>query len=231
MLEYTEYQHAFISAMFYKKLKGLGDRGIAAFVLATQRYAEQRGSRMAQRAISLGMPLDFTSYFALGEWDFSEFFKKNIKGDHVTVDNYGKDYVFNICACAWHEQYKEMELIDGAHIYCAHLDVALARGFNPYLDFSVTQTMHVPGNDKCTFVLKEANVLGPVKKLSEWVMPFEYHCAHVYHTFREVTESIFCSEGTLIASEVIKEFSEAYGKESADRLIRYKDTNFNVLAK
>ena len=39
-MEFTEHQHAFISASFYKKLKeGHGEKGLAVFVLATQRYA------------------------------------------------------------------------------------------------------------------------------------------------------------------------------------------------
>ena len=55
MKEFTEKHHAFIAATFYDLLtKRYGQRGEAAFILATQRYAEQRGNRMAQRAIRDG---------------------------------------------------------------------------------------------------------------------------------------------------------------------------------
>ena len=43
MHEFTEKHHAFISAMFYVLLtEKFGERGEAAFVHATQRYAEQQ---------------------------------------------------------------------------------------------------------------------------------------------------------------------------------------------
>ncbi len=49
MKEFTEKHHAFIAATFYDLLtKRYGQRGEAAFILATQRYAEQRGNRMGK---------------------------------------------------------------------------------------------------------------------------------------------------------------------------------------
>ena len=51
----NERHHAFLAAEYYRVLlERFGARGRAAFVLATQRYGEQRGSRMAQRAIRDG---------------------------------------------------------------------------------------------------------------------------------------------------------------------------------
>ena len=69
----TERHHAFISACFYKELlHACPGNGEATFVMAAQRYGEQRGSRMAQRAIRDGRVLDFAAYCAYGEWAYTE---------------------------------------------------------------------------------------------------------------------------------------------------------------
>ena len=226
-MEYTERHHAFISASFYKKLKDYGEKGLAVFTLATQRYAEQRGSRMAQKAIVLGMPLNFETYFALGEWNYTESFLKSVSGESSRVISYSPDYCLNVFVCPWNEQYKAMGLLDGGALYCKHLDVAISRGFNPYLDFRVTQTLHE--SDKCVFELKDAYIEKTPEKLKEWTLPFEFHCAHVFHTFSEIIKSILKAEGTGISAAVLADFSKEYGKEMADRLVSYEDTNFNVI--
>jgi hypothetical protein len=227
--EYTERHHAFISASFFKKLRDAhGEKGIGVFVHAAQRYAGQRGSRMAQKAIALGMPLNFESYCALGEWDFTESFRKNANADHITVLSLSPDYCYNVFACPWHEQYKAMGLLDGAVLYCKHLDLAIVRGFNPDLEFRVLQTMHETG--KCAFELKNANLQEEVKKLKEWVLPFEYHCAHIFHIFSAIVKSILKTEGVLLSTEVLADFAKEYGKNMADRLIIYEHTDFNIIS-
>jgi len=227
MLKYAEYHHAFISAAFYKKLRGMGEQGLAVFVLATQRYAEQRGSRMAQRAIALGMPLNFETYCALGEWNFTDGFLNGLTGDHMQVVSLSPDYCYNVFACPWQEQYKAMGLSDGAVLYCKHLDLAIARGFNPYLDFRVLQTLHE--TDRCVFTLKDANLTSVVKKRQEWVLPFEYHCAHVYHTFSAIAKSVLKTDGVNLAASVLTDFAGEYGGDFADKLVSYESFDFNVL--
>ncbi len=64
---FNEKTHAFIVASFYKHLtEKHGERGKDIFIKATQKYAEQRGARMAMRAMRDGYPLDYASYFAYG---------------------------------------------------------------------------------------------------------------------------------------------------------------------
>ena len=66
---FNEKVHAFIAAKFYVYLtEAFGDRGEKAFIHATQHYAEQRGRRMAQRAIRDGRELDYGTYLEYGEW-------------------------------------------------------------------------------------------------------------------------------------------------------------------
>jgi len=227
--EFTESHHAFISASFYKKLlDSLGEKGLNVFVLATQRYGEQRGSRMAQKAIALDMPLNFESYCALGEWNYSDNFIKSAGADHVKVFSISPDYRYEVFACPWHEQYKAMGLLDGAELYCKHIDLAIARGFNPYLEFNVLQTMHKTG--KCVFELKNACLKEERENLSEWVLPFEYHCAHIFFTFSIVLKSVLKIEGAKFSTEVLMDFSGKYGKDMAGRLMSHEHTDFNVIS-
>ena len=64
-------------------------------------------------------------------------------------------------------------------------------------------------------------------KKPEYLKPFEYHCAHSYWSYTEVTEAIFGAEGRKITQGVLEDFEKEYGKEMADKLMEYKDTNFN----
>ena len=69
MVNFNEKVHAYIAAKYYTYLtERFGERGKKAFVHATQYYAEQRGRRMAQRAIRDGRELDFGTYQEYGEW-------------------------------------------------------------------------------------------------------------------------------------------------------------------
>ena len=66
---FNEKVHAFIAAKYYVHLtEAFGERGKKAFVHATQYYAQQRGRRMAQRAIRDGKELTYETYCQYGEW-------------------------------------------------------------------------------------------------------------------------------------------------------------------
>jgi len=226
---FTEYHHGFISASFYKKLRdGHGKKGLTVFTLATQRYAEQRGSRMAQKAIKLELPLTYETYFKLGEWNYSESFLNTLTGPLSENVSYSPDYNREVFACPWHDQYKAMGLLDGAILYCRDIDKSIVRGFNPYLVFHVHETLHE--SNKCVQTYKNANLENRPDKLKENVKPFEYHCAHVFHTFSEITKSILGIEGARISEAVLADFSMEYGKEMAEKLLSYKDRNFNVIS-
>ena len=66
---FNEQVQAFITVWFYRELKErFGARGVQAFVQGTQSYGEQRGRRMAQRAIRAGEELTLETYLRRGEW-------------------------------------------------------------------------------------------------------------------------------------------------------------------
>ena len=65
---WNEHHHAWIVSDYYRLLlEQFGAAGKRAFVQAAQTYGEQRGKRMAMRAIADGRPLGLLEYFAIGE--------------------------------------------------------------------------------------------------------------------------------------------------------------------
>ena len=57
-MEWNEFHHAWIVSEFYRLLlERKGEAGRRAFRQAAQTYGEQRGKRMAMRAIADGRPL------------------------------------------------------------------------------------------------------------------------------------------------------------------------------
>lgn len=227
-LPFNEHHHAFISAIFFKRLVAeTAVDGKEVFVLATQRYGEQRGSRMAQRAIRDGKPRDFAAYCAYGEWSYTEDYFA--QGKHIETLSKSPDYHYRVHACPWHDQYKEMDLIEGAILYCREIDLAIARGFNPHLVFEVNEIMH--DGRFCDFRLKEADleVKGYEVNPARAKLPFEYHCGHVYTTFTKISSSILKAKGKKIANAVVKDFSLVYGAEMAKRLKEYLKIDFNIL--
>ena len=67
-----------------------------------------------------------------------------------------------------------------------------------------------------------------IEKNPAGLKSFEYHCAHSYWSFWEVAAAIFGSEGEAAADQVMADFEAEYGKEMAETLASYKNTNFNI---
>lgn len=227
-LPFNEHHHAFISAAFYKRLiKEKSIDGNAVFVLATQRYGEQRGNRMAQRALRDGKARDFAAYCAYGEWNYTEDYFA--EGKHIETLSKSPDYHYLVHACPWHDQYKDMNLIEGAILYCREIDLAIARGFNPFLVFEVKEIMH--DGRFCDFRLKGADLEAKGYKVDEAAtkLPFEYHCGHVYTTFSRICGSVLGNKGKKIADAVLHDFAEAYGETLTERLEKYLTVDFEIL--
>lgn len=226
---FNEKVHAFIAAKFYVRLtEKFGERGRDAFIHGTQRYAEGRGRRMAQRAIRDGQPLTYETYLRYGEWVNTDEIRSIGQQNKSEVQSTSPDWKTKITGCPWHAQFKEMGLPDAGHEYCKHLDNSICRGFNPYIVYEVPQTLHK--SDYCIHIIRDVNLSpdGNYKKLEKYLHSFEYHCAHSYWAYTQVTEAIFLSEGRDVASAVLKDFRDTYGEEMADALMKYKDTNFDV---
>ena len=230
MKEFTERHHAFIAAVFYDELtRAFGERGKAAFVMATQRYAEQRGSRMAQRAIRDGKPLNFTTYKEYGEWVNTKTIVDAGESNQSIPVSFAPDFEYKVVRCPWAAQFKDMGMQEGGVCYCTHLDKSIARGFNPYLTFEVPQSMH--DHEYCIQILRDANFTEDQKfeRNPENLKGFDYHCGHSYKTYSQITNAIFASEGHRVSYNVLERFAAEYGRDMADILLSYKDVDFDVI--
>ena len=137
---FTEKVHAYIAAKYYVYLtERFGERGKAAFLHATQYYALQRGRRMAQRAIRDGKELTQETYNYYGEWVNTEEVKAL---GCANVSKQAEDGTLHITSCPWYTQFQEMGLPEAGALYCKDLDSSISRGFNPFLQYRVDQTLH-----------------------------------------------------------------------------------------
>lgn len=227
---FNERSHAHIALQFYRHLVDkFGSRGVMAFNHGTQSYAGQRGRRMAQRAIRDGKELTYETYCQYGEWVNTEYIKTEGAANEVILHSESPDYEMEIISCPWHTEFKEMGEIEGGHEYCKYLDESIAHGFNPEMKYLVSDTLHK--SKSCIHIVKNAyfDENTDTAKRIENLKPFEYHCAHSFWAYTEVVESIFGYEGRLISSEVLKKLEERYDIEFTEAIIKYKDTNFNVI--
>ena len=102
---FNEKVHAFIAARFYVRLtEAFGERGRKAFVHGTQYYAEQRGRRMAQRAIRDGYELNYETYLQYGEWVNTEEIINEGCANRSEIKEYSPDYTIHIHQCPWYTQ-------------------------------------------------------------------------------------------------------------------------------
>lgn len=226
---FNEKTHAFIAAKYYVYLtEHFGQRGKQAFLHATRYYAEQRGRRMAQRAIKDGQELNYETYCRYSEWESTEDVKNMGCSNEVTVESFCPDYVMHIHRCPWHTQFQEMGLTEAGLAYCRDLDASICRGFNPEMKYEVSQTLH--DHDYCIQTIRNSGLHEgqAVQKRPEGIRSFEYHCAHSYWSYSEVSAAVFGAEGEEINAQVMRDFEAEYGTEMADILAGYRYVNFNV---
>lgn len=146
MKEFTEKHHAYLVGRFYEELMSkCPDRAEAIFIMCTQRYAQQRGSRMAQRAIRDGRVLNFTTYREYGEWKNTETVKAEGCANSGETISWSPDHVEKVYMCPWAAQFKEMGLEKCGTLYCRYVDKSIVHGFNPLMVYEVPQSMHESG--------------------------------------------------------------------------------------
>lgn len=227
-ITFTERTHAYLSASFYRHLKAENYHNYrAVFRMATQLYAQQRGSRMAQRALRDGHELDFATYRAYGEWTYTEEGIKGL-GTDAKVSFEGQDLKIDAYNCPWAAQYKAMGLEDGGCDYCDDLDPSIARGFNPDLKYEVTQTQY-HGVDSCIHILHDSKPEKQLQRDPANLRPFEYHCAHVYHTFARLMAAVYGPQGEQLSQQVLADLAAEYGQDHADKLLEYSSVDFNYI--
>ncbi len=223
MKEFTERHHARIIAEFYTRLnEGYGAQGRELFAFATRRYAEQRGGRMAQRAIRDGRKLTFSTYREYGEWVNAKTTIENGDANKVNVEATSPDLIQRITKCPWATEFAAVGAQECGILYCAHVDKSLARGFNPELVYEVHSTLN--DAEDCLHILRDVGD-APGERNPKNLKTFDYHCGHVYKTFSELTVAVLGDDK--IPDGVLTAFGKAYGGEMAEVLVSYLDTDFN----
>ncbi|MCR4778765.1 MAG: L-2-amino-thiazoline-4-carboxylic acid hydrolase [Lachnospiraceae bacterium] len=226
---FNEKVHAYIAAKYYVYLKeSFKSRGIEAFKFATRYYAEQRGRRMALRAIADGEPLTYETYRKYGEWVNTEEIKDLGQSNQSESISVSPDYEIHVTRCPWAAQFKEMNLPEAGVAYCSNLDPSIARGFSPEIKYSTTQTLH--DHDYCIQRVEDSGLTEggrPLKK-EDGLKSFTYHCAHSYWSYREISIGIFGIEGETVAKKVLDDIEKDYGKDAKEKLLKYEKVNFNI---
>ncbi len=227
MTQFTERHHAFIAAQFYKYLKERhGDKGLRVFVMATRRYGEQRGGRMAQRALRDGKELNFSTYREYGEWaNTGAIIEEGVANKSEVLSTY-PDYVTRISCCPWATQFADMGLSECGVLYCRHVDESLARGFNPELKYEVLCSLN--DHDCCLHIMRGAGTLPPPDpKNPANQRDFGYHCGHLFKTFCELTSTVL--DDSALSDLVLRAFEAAYGDEMAVELVDRLEEDYNLI--
>ena len=225
---FTEKMQVFLIAAWYKELnEAFGERGRQAFVLAVKHYARQRGERMAQRAVRDGQPLNYASYCAYCEWAPSEETLASGEGCVSHLRSTAPDYVYEVYPCVWFTAFKEQNALEAGQLYCRYLDEAIVRGFSSSLQFYTVETQHCA--DRCVFCIRDAD-FGPdtaVRRRTEYVKGFDYHCAHTFYAFAETAAGVFGQRGGEMAARVLEAFGAEYGEAMRRQLEAFAGENFD----
>ena len=230
MARFNETHHAFISASFYTRLKADGAANWEEIYLyAVRLYGEQRGRRMAQRALRDGRPLDMASYRYYGEWSFTEDFLSTAPGFFEETEK-SENYVYEVKDCPWNRVYQELGLPDGALLYCKDLDRAIARGFSPALKYEVERFPEGP------ILCRQIQYDARLDKDAGFPAPdpankkdFVYHCGHIFAVFKTTLANCLGEKGLAISEAVLADFENRYGKEAAEALKEAAKADFELI--
>ncbi len=183
-MNYTAKDHAFLYGVIAQTALKLYPGCTDAVVSGIKEYGMQRGSRMAQTARAFGDEATMQNYLAYGEWAAGP-------GEmDVHIVQSSPLSVWNVRRCPWSEEWKERGMLDVGKLYCAYVDTALVKGFNPELVLGIGPTQ-TAGDSFCLFEWNGADMTPEAaaenKRRQERagtarLRPWLYHMAHIYKT-------------------------------------------------
>jgi hypothetical protein len=231
---FTAEYHALLFAWLVRELIArVGEQRASPVIRkAVREYGIQRGRRMALRARGNGHDLSMLNYLAYAEW-------KAGKGEMVTNIVEKKPQVrARLPRCCWHTAWKEYDLMQYGRYYCQEVDAALVYGFNPELKLEIA-AIKPDGVEECDFFFHGAT-LGPINMLKflfrklvkpgkSALMPWDYHTGHIYKTVGDVFIAEFGEDGRKSVDAAMEQFIEKYGKDAAEVIAQFKNTDFNEL--
>jgi hypothetical protein len=197
---------------------------------AVQRYGRERGGRMAQRAETLGLPLNWTTYQALSEWSAPAYPHESMTLQHTP------QWQRIVTICPWNDAWRAEGLQAYGRLYCGDIDRALVQGFSPDLEYSVSRTLPA-GQPCCEFVaIGYALTDRAIERLAALrsrlgdsaVMPWEYHLGHLYWSMRSELEARTGAAGGAIAQRALATFETRFGTALAETIRAHEHTDFAV---
>jgi hypothetical protein len=231
---FSESSHALLFALIARQVfTRYGEaKGLPALRKAIRRYGEQRGRRMALRARANGDELTMTNYMVYGEWRYV-----SDGGQQQRVEDQA-DIRMTVDRCPWQAAWNEAGLLPYGRYYCQEIDAALLHGFNPSLSIEVNQTLSNDGLP-CEMIYRQA-VLEPGHTLeyiaekstrleAQRIMPWEYHCGHLYQACSLVMGEEFGPGGRVTVQNALAEFALRYGGQAAGTVAGYLKTDFDRL--
>ena len=140
--------------------------------------------------------------------------------------------------CPWALTWMDADLSQYGRLYCQEIDQALVRGFNPDLSIDVNKTQANDG-EPCDFLFHQATLLSGetlayIREKSaaladKTVMPWDYHCGHLYKTFDAVLTEELGDAGREAVRAALEGFAARFGDEAVEVLLRYRETDFDQL--
>jgi hypothetical protein len=233
---FTPTHHALLFAWISKAvIEAIGEEsGGTIMRRAVIRYGMQRGRRMALRAKANGDELTMDNYMAYVELKMP---KEEMKQKLVERSPHAAIHVFK---CSWHSAWEDNDLMAYGRYFCMEVDKAVVKGFNKDLCIDVNATQPNDGTH-CDFVFHDAQLKGRkmasfiYKKLirpgKNAIMPWEYHCGHIYKTTTEVLIEELGERAISMIDKGMEDFGKRYGDSSAVVVKGYIDTDFNELPK
>jgi len=232
--DFSAKHHALLFTCISKSVIMLtGDEdGIPIIRKAVRKYGEQRGLRMALRALRNGHRLTMDNYLAYGEWELPRGEMKLRFAERVPHAR------VHILKCPWNDVWAKNNLLEYGMHFCKEIDAALVRGFNPDLEIDI-KSIQTHGADYCDFIYKEANLsafkmlcLAYKKKIKPGknaIMPWDYHAGHLLKTLGEVIRNELKDSSDKILKRAMEEFKGYASEKHIVQLKKYQSTNFEII--
>ncbi|MDR1419803.1 MAG: L-2-amino-thiazoline-4-carboxylic acid hydrolase [Treponema sp.] len=230
MGQYDETHHAFLILVFYKVLSGIRN-GKDLFVKATQMYGEQRGLRMALRALRDEAKLNMASYLAYGEWEpTAGAFDINFEAENGVLNE-------TVRRCPWADTWKKHNLPETGEIYCREIDTAIVRGFNSALVLNAES--NICGAGLCVFHFHDPDIKGDgifkqaeelkFRRRGKAVEDFAYHCGHLWTVFTGVIRDVLPGDAGKLTELASEKIIEEYGEEFLNTIRSFETVDFTRL--
>lgn len=220
-MDFDECVHTDVVIAFYRAMEAAlpPERVRPLFIKCVQQYGEERGRRMAMRALRAGYALDFNAYQACGEWASTRpELADSRPGEPVPGMSHSLNY-----HCLWCETFTRRSAGDIGRIYCAEIDRSIVRGFNPDMHFELRSYKH--DSPCCDFVFGPYDPKVRLPRPEGGVRDFQYHCAHMYHSFRHTLEQC-CTAAAGIERNADARLREWHGQSFLDGMHRYAYADF-----